>query len=62
MTAKWVNDAQFERDHNGLRNSCAVCGHDGTETDPLVCDTEGYRIHQSHTEDPDSGCYGTAQT
>jgi hypothetical protein len=57
-----VNAAQFERDHNGLRNVCAVDGRDGTEADPLVVDTDGYRIHRSHTEDPNSGCYGTAQS
>lgn len=61
MTAKWVNEAQFKRDHSGLRNTCAVDGRDGTEADPLVVDIDGYRIHRSHTEDPTSGMYGTAQ-
>lgn len=61
MTAKWVNAAQFKRDHTGHRNHCAACGHDGTAADPLVVDNEGWRIHRSHTEDPRSGMYGTAQ-
>jgi hypothetical protein len=61
VSAKWVNDTQFERDHKGYRNTCSACGHDGTEADPLVVDVEGWRICRSHTEDPNSGMYGTAQ-
>lgn len=57
----WINNAQFERDHNGQRNICAADGRDGTEADPLVLDDEGYRVHRSHLEDVSSGLYGRQQ-
>jgi hypothetical protein len=56
----WINSRQFERDHNGQRNICAACGHDGTNADPLVLD-DGYRVHTSHTTDVNSGLYGRQQ-
>jgi hypothetical protein len=49
--AKWVSASQFERDHNGHRNHCASCGHDGTTRDPLVVTTSGGREHSSHVPD-----------
>lgn len=57
----WINSEQFERDHNGLRNTCVACGHDGTEANPLVLDEEGSRVHLAHTRDRDSGFYGAEQ-
>lgn len=57
----WISARQQQRDHNGQRNNCAGCGHDGTTADPLVKDNEGFRVHQSHTTDPNSGLYGQQQ-
>lgn len=57
-----INARQQARDHNGQRNICAACGHDGTTRDPLVLADDGFRVHRSHTTDPSSGLYGTAQT
>lgn len=57
----WINRAQQERDHNGLRNICAADGHPGTETDPLVKATDGFRVHRSDTTNPASGYYGQQQ-
>jgi hypothetical protein len=57
----WISAAQFERDHNGLRDHCAACGNPGRETDRLVVDNRGMRVHHSHTTDPASGLYGTQQ-
>lgn len=57
----FINTAQQTRDHNGLRDCCSACGHDGTPTDPLVKSLDGYRIHRSHTTDPRSGYYGQQQ-
>jgi hypothetical protein len=57
----WINNAQFERDHNGQRDTCAACGHDGTQARPLVLDDEGCRVHRDHTDDPASGMYGHRQ-
>ncbi len=53
----YINNAQQRRDHNGQRNICAACGHDGTHADPLVKSLDGYRIHREHTTDPRSGYY-----
>lgn len=55
----WISETQFERDHNGQRNICAACGHDGSETNPLVVE-DGSRIHVSHTADQNSGYYQSA--
>lgn len=57
----WINSSQFERDHNGQRNTCSACGHDATAGKPLVLSDEGYRVHQAHTRDPHSGFYGAEQ-
>lgn len=58
----YINDAQRQRDRNSdLANACPACGRDATDTDPLIPDIDGWRVHRSHTEDPNSGCYGTAQ-
>jgi hypothetical protein len=57
----WINSGQFERDHNGLRNTCSACGHDATATNPLVLSADGSRIHQAHTRDNASGFYGAEQ-
>lgn len=51
-----LNDAQAERDRRGI-TACAACGHEPTAADPLLV-IDGYRIHQSHTTDPQSGFYG----
>lgn len=59
--AGYINTAQQARDHNGLRNICAACGHDSTAADPLVKSLDGYRIHRSHATDPRSGYYRQAQ-
>ncbi|MER6616301.1 hypothetical protein [Streptomyces xantholiticus] len=59
--AGFINRAQQKRDHEGLRNICAADGHPGTTEDPLVKDLDGYRIHRSHTADPDSAFYGQQQ-
>jgi hypothetical protein len=53
-----LNDTQRERDADPrLRNACAGCGHPGTPGDPLVVHPDGYRVHESHVTDPDSGLY-----
>jgi hypothetical protein len=57
----YISASQQARDHNGLRNICTACGHDGTPADPLVKSLDGSRIHRSHTTDPRSGFYGQAQ-
>jgi hypothetical protein len=57
----WINSRQQKRDHNGQRNTCAACGHDGTSRDPLVLTNDGFRVHRSHTADPQSGLYGAEQ-
>lgn len=57
----YINAAQQRRDHNGQRNTCAACGHDGTPNDPLVKTLDGFRAHRSHTTDPRSGLYGQQQ-
>lgn len=55
----WISPAQLARDHNGQRNTCACCGHDGTTADPLVIGVEdGMRVHRSHYSDPRTGYYG----
>jgi len=53
----WISKAQQERDHNGLRDTCAADGRKGTKADPLVKSDDGFRIHGSHTEDPKSGYF-----
>jgi hypothetical protein len=53
----WISATQFERDHNGQRNICAACGHNGSKANPLVVDEDGSRIHTSHTTDQNSGYY-----
>ena len=56
-----LNDAQRERDADGKGNLCAACGHPGTPDDPLViASASGYRIHASHTADPQDGFYDPA--
>lgn len=57
----YINPAQQARDHNGQRNICAACGHNGTNADPLVKATDGFRIHRTHTTDRRSGYYGLSQ-
>lgn len=57
----WISKSQQERDHNGQRNRCAACGHEGKRTDPLTKDDSGSRVHTSHTTDPRSGLYGRQQ-
>lgn len=59
--AGYINTTQQARDHNGQRNICAACGHDGTKADPLVKTLDGHRIHRNHTTDPRSGYYRQAQ-
>ncbi|WP_458089447.1 hypothetical protein [Streptomyces malaysiensis] len=58
---RWINSRQQTRDHAGQRNICAACGHDGTSRDPLINNTDGFRVHRSHTTDQRHGLYGTAQ-
>lgn len=58
----WISSRQQARDHNGQRNMCSACGHDGTTRDPLVLDEDGFRIHRSHATDPRSGYYRAGQT
>ncbi|MFJ3914470.1 hypothetical protein [Streptomyces vinaceus] len=43
------------------REFCAACGHPAFPTDPIVTtdDDDRYRIHQSHTQNPKDGFYGT---
>jgi hypothetical protein len=50
-----LSDAQRARDARGQRNICGACGYPGFSRDPLVIAPDGYRVHQSHTEDPASG-------
>ena len=57
----WINGQQFERDHNGQRNICAACGHEGTDANRLRLDDEGYRVHTSHLVDVNSGLHGRQQ-
>lgn len=57
----WINSQQFERDHQGLRDVCAVDGQYGTEERPLALDDEGWRVHASHFTDERSGLYGHQQ-
>jgi hypothetical protein len=67
----WISRGQQERDHQGLREVCAACGHPFTGQDPMVLTTNnpdwgdvatgGPRVHRSHTTDPNSGLYGLAQ-
>jgi len=57
----WINSQQQARDHNGQRNTCSACGHDGTAANPVVIDDEGWRVHRSHVGDASSGLYGREQ-
>lgn len=57
----WISPGQQRRDHNGKRNICAACGHDGTTKDPLIKAMDGFRVHRSHTTDPRSGYYRLEQ-
>jgi len=54
-----LNDAQRERDLGGQRNICAACGHPGTPGNPLVI-AGGFRVHGSHTTDPEDGFHDPA--
>jgi hypothetical protein len=54
-----LNDGQRERDANGHGHLCAACGWPGTQDDPLVV-AEGWRVHRSHTTDPQDGFYDPA--
>ncbi|MBE1580401.1 hypothetical protein ACFORH_43450 [Amycolatopsis roodepoortensis] len=58
----WISTRQQDRDHNGQRNDCGACGHEGTAEDPLVLTDTGSRVHNSHITDPGSGLYGARQT
>lgn len=49
--AGWISGTQFERDHNGLRNNCAACGHEGTASNPLTVDNGGMRVHSKPFDD-----------
>ncbi|MFG2512652.1 hypothetical protein [Streptomyces sp. NPDC048584] len=60
--AGWISTGQQKRDHEGLRNICAADGHPGTDEDPLVKTTDGWRVHLSDTTDPNNGFYGQQQT
>ncbi|MFF7169705.1 hypothetical protein [Streptomyces pseudovenezuelae] len=60
--AGWIRLGQQQRDHEGLRNVCAADGYPGTEDDPLVKTTDGWRVHLSDTTDPNNGFYGLQQT
>lgn len=57
----WISGKQFNRDHNGLRNNCGACGHEGTDANPLKLDDEGDRVHESHFNEPNNGLYGKQQ-
>ena len=57
----WISKSQQERDHKGLRNICAACGHAPTALNKLVKTTTGSRVHKSHITDPNSGFYGKGQ-
>lgn len=52
------NPQQEARDRGGLRDSCAACGRDGTERDPLVLAGDGYRVHLSHVISEGDGYFG----
>jgi hypothetical protein len=58
----WISKSQQDRDHSGLRNACAACGHDGTKQRPLGLSNTGSRIHTEHFTNPASGLYGQQQT
>lgn len=47
----WISLQQLERDHRGLRNSCAACGHEGTTKNPLEVNEDGYRVHSKAFHD-----------
>ncbi|WP_051842914.1 hypothetical protein [Streptomyces sp. NRRL F-5193] len=49
---RWATEGGPERPR------CAACGHPARPTDALVVTDEGFQIHRSHTEDPDSGFHG----
>jgi hypothetical protein len=57
----WINRRQQERDHSGQRDTCAGCGHKGTDRDPLSLSDEGFRTHRRHFTDENSGYYGREQ-
>lgn len=58
----WISGSQQKRDHTGLRNCCAACGHKGTDTDPLGLDDDGSRVHERHfTETKPGGLFGRKQ-
>ena len=59
--AGWISRQQQQRDHNRVRNTCAACGREGTQRNPLGVDDEGYRVHAAHFTDPTSGLYGHQQ-
>lgn len=58
---RWINKAQQERDHAGLREVCGACGHSATSADPLTITKDGSRVHTRHVTDPRSGLYGQGQ-
>jgi hypothetical protein len=43
---------------NETGKPCQACGHPTTKDDPAVKTRDGYRVHKSHTTDPNSGLYG----
>lgn len=57
----WISAEQQTRDHNGLRNVCAACGHAGTVDNPLGLSDCGSRIHRSHFNDASCGFYRREQ-
>lgn len=57
----WISGAQFERDRNGLRDTCAACGREATDADPLGLADDGFRVHGSHFDDPADGYFGGQQ-
>lgn len=57
----WISQKQQQRDHTGLRETCAACGHDATPQDPLAVSDTGSRVHARHLTDPDSGLHGAHQ-
>lgn len=58
---RFISTDQQKRDHAGLRDICAACGHPGTQLNPLELDDEGVRVHRRHLDDPNSGLYGRRQ-
>lgn len=58
----FISTDQQKRDHAGLRDICAACGHPGTRLNPLELTEWGSRVHRRHLDDPASGLYGRQQS